>query len=144
MKHFITLTSILFALTAFAQSNNTDGGFAAKGYDVVAYFSNKVVKGNSDYQTKHGGAAYKFSTQENKELFIKNPEKYAPQYGGWCAYAMGTKGTKVDINPETYEIRDGKLYLFYNRFFTNTYDSWLKENPDKLVKEADKNWEKQK
>ena len=69
---------------------------------------------------------------------------YVPQYGGWCAYALGAKAKKVSIDPETYEIRDGKLYLFYNAFFNNTLESWLEEGPKELQKKADKNWEKLK
>lgn len=144
MKYIIILISTLIATSVFAQKYNADDGLAAKGYDVVAYFSNKAVKGKKELQVKHDGLTYWFYTPSNKADFEKEPDKYVPQYGGWCAYAMGTSGKYVDIDPETYEIRDGKLYLFYNRFFTNTYDSWLKENPEKLVKEADKNWEKQK
>lgn len=144
MKYIILLISTLMAASALAQKYNTDDGLAAKGYDVVAYFNNKAVKGKKEFQAKHDGLIYRFSTQANKAAFEKEPNKYVPQYGGWCAYAMGTSGKYVDIDPETFEIRDGKLYLFYNKFFTNTYDSWLTENPEKLVKEADKNWEKQK
>ena len=64
-----------------------------------------------------------------------------PQYGGWCAYAMADKGEKVSINPKTFEIRDGKLYLFYNSWGTNTLDLWKKENVKGLQKKADQNWE---
>lgn len=144
MKYLVIILSVFLSTASIAQDYNSNNGVAAKGYDVVAYFSNKAVKGKSEFQAKHDGLTYKFSTARNKELFEKNPEKYVPQYGGWCAYAMGTSGDKVDINPETYEIRDGKLYLFYNKFFTNTLESWLEENPDKLVKQADKNWANQK
>ncbi|MFB1040863.1 MAG: hypothetical protein QMC35_10435, partial [Polaribacter sp.] len=68
--------------------------------------------------------------------------QYVPQYGGWCAYAMGTKGKKVRIDAETFEIRDGKLYLFYNSWGNNKLESWLKENPTSLKKEAATNWKK--
>lgn len=144
MKYLLSLFITLAASTLFAQQPNATSGIAAKGYDVVAYFSNKAVKGTNGFQVTHDKLIYKFSSQKNKELFEKNPDKYIPQYGGWCAYAMGTSGDKVDIDPETFEIRDGKLYLFYNKFFTNTLESWKKEDPKKLATQADKNWAKQK
>lgn len=71
-----------------------------------------------------------------------NPQKYIPQYGGYCAYAIGAKGKKFSINPNTYEIRDGKLYLFYNEGKTNTLQLWLDYGADNLKEKADKNWQK--
>jgi beta-xylosidase len=65
-----------------------------------------------------------------------------PQYGGYCAFAMAIKWEKVSIDPETFEIRDGKLYLFYNSWGTNTFTSWIKEGPAQLILKADKNWQK--
>lgn len=106
---------------------NDSGKFVAKGYDVVAYFSGKAVVGNSKYVYSYNGTKFKFSTQANLNKFKANPKKYTPQYGGYCAYAMGKKGQKVPVNPKTYEIRDGKLYLFYNSYGTNTFTKWKKE-----------------
>ncbi|WP_299678287.1 YHS domain-containing (seleno)protein [uncultured Tenacibaculum sp.] len=139
----------LFALlfittTVFSQTEhlNTKKGIVAKGYDVVAYFSNTAVKGKKKLSTNHNGATYRFSSEENLKTFKENPDKYVPQYGGYCAYAIGVNGEKVDINPKTFEIRDGKLYLFYNSWGTNTLKLWLKEDPKKLKEQADKNWSK--
>lgn len=137
------MCAILLSTTAFSQ-NNTSKGIGVQGYDLVAYFSNQALKGKDEFTAKYDGVTYKFSSQKNKDLFAKNPTKYLPQYGGWCAYAMGTTGEKVSINPETFEIRNGKLYLFYNKLLTNTLDSWLKEKPEKLIPVADKNWAKLK
>lgn len=78
---------------------------------------------------------------KNKDLFAAAPVKYEPQYGGWCAYAMGAKGEKVSVDPETFKITDGKLFLFYNRFFTNTLKDWNKDE-NNLKINADKSWEK--
>lgn len=116
----------------------------AEGYDVVAYFNNKAIEGKENYSTVYDGVKYKFSSEVNRDIFKKTPEKYRPQYGGWCAYAIGAKNKKVSIDPETFEIRDGKLYLFYNSWGMNTLDNWKEENPKELKTKADRNWEKLK
>ena len=82
---------------------------------------------------------YYFSSQQNLNLFKANPSKYEPQFGGWCAYAMGNTGEKVEVDPETFKILNGKLYLFYNKLFTNTLKSWNK-NENKLLNQANANW----
>jgi hypothetical protein len=87
------------------------------------------------------GVVYYFSTKENVILFSKNPAGYEPQYGGWCAFAMGDYGKKVEINPETFKIVDGKLYLFYNAYLNNTLKSWNKDEKS-LKTKADSNWKK--
>jgi len=142
MKKVIILL-LLSSVTTFAQELdvNDQKGFIASGYDVVSYFSNKVIKGNSKFTYTYQGGHYKFSSQENLNKFKANTTKYAPQYGGYCAYAVGVKGEKVSINPKTFEIRDGKLYLFYNSWGTNTLDLWKKEDPKALKKKADSNWD---
>ena len=138
----------LFSVIAIAQDQpalrkkqfNLEGNLAIDGYDPVAYFkSNKAVKGKKDLAVSHQGIVYYFSSAENKEEFKKNPSHYEPQYGGWCAYAMGEKGEKVSIDPETFKIVDNKLYLFYNRFFNNTLKSWNKDEA-RLKKSADNHW----
>jgi YHS domain-containing protein len=119
---------------------NLESGVAIQGYDPVAYFTeNKAVKGNEKNSTNFSGVTYYFESQNNKELFLKNPTQYEPQYGGWCAFAMGDYGKKVEINPKTFKIYEGKLYLFYNAYFTNTLKSWNK-NEVNLKKQADNNW----
>jgi YHS domain-containing protein len=138
---------ILFLLIGYASLGqnidyNVKKGFVANGYDVVAYFNNHAVEGNKQFSTQFDGVKYKFSSQENLSAFLKNPKKYIPQYGGYCAYAIGTKSEKVSINPETFEIKDGRLYLFYNAWGTNTLELWKKENETKLQQQADKNWER--
>lgn len=121
---------------------NTKKGYAANGYDVVAYFDGKAIEGKKELSTNYDGANYKFSTQKNLDSFKSNPTKFIPQYGGYCAYAVAVSGKKVSINPETFEIRNGKLYLFYNSGKTNTLDLWTKESPEKLQTKADENWKK--
>jgi YHS domain-containing protein len=142
MKIFITLYFI--ALTsAFSQTTdyNTKKGFVAEGYDVVAYFNDDAIEGSKLYTTTFDGVKYKFSSQQNLDKFTKEPKKYIPQYGGYCAYAVAVNSKKVGIDPETYEIRDGKLYLFYNSWGNNTLKKWKKENVKGLQEKADLNWE---
>ncbi len=142
MKRVILVLSLIITSSVFSQKTdyNTQKGYIASGYDVVSYFSNKAVKGSAKFIYTFEGASYKFSSKENLERFKSNAAKYVPQYGGYCAYALGTSGEKVTINPKTFEIRDGKLYLFYNSWGTNTLEMWQKEDPEKLQKKADSNW----
>ena len=143
MRKILLLLFIAFSASAFAQKNYyTKKGAVAKGYDVVAYFSNEAKQGNKEISTEYDGVKFYFSSQENLNTFKKSPTKYIPQYGGFCAYAMGLKGSKVSINPKTFEIRDGKLYLFYNRGKTNTLTLWTNEGAEQLKVKADKNWKK--
>ena len=121
---------------------NLENGLAIKGYDPVAYFTqNKAVKGKKDLAVSYQGILYYFSTVETKEAFKAAPYKFEPEYGGWCAYAMGEKGEKVTVDPEIFKIWNGKLFLFYNKYFTNTLKDWNK-NETELKKKADINWPK--
>ena len=135
---FLFISSTIFA----QQDYNTKNGLIANGYDVVAYFNNKATKGNKKINTTFDGVKFLFSTKENLLKFKKSPKKYVPQYGGFCAYAIGKSSEKVAINPKTFEIRDGKLFLFYNSWGTNTLELWKKEGVKKLQKQADINWKK--
>ena len=122
------------------QFNVGKSSLAIEGYDPVSYFTaNKAVEGKKDLSFIYQGITYRFSTQQTKDAFIANPAKYEPQYGGWCAYAMGASGEKVEVDPETFKIVNGKLYLFYNSFFNNTLKSWNKDET-KLKTNADANW----
>lgn len=142
MKSLITVF-LLYASVCCSQTidYNTKKGFAVNGYDVVAYFNNQAMEGSKNFITEFDGINYKFISKENLNSFNKNPKKYLPQHGGYCAYAIGTKGDKVNINPETFEIKDGKLYLFYNAWGTNTLELWRNENPEVLRKKAGEKWE---
>ncbi|MBS1950376.1 MAG: YHS domain protein [Bacteroidetes bacterium] len=123
------------------QFNIEESGLALQGYDPVVYFvNNKAAKGKPEISILVEGVIYRFTSEKNKNTFLTNPSKYEPQYGGWCAYAMGSNGNKIEIDPETFKITDGKLYLFYNKFFTNTLKEWNK-NEVPLKTTADKNWE---
>jgi YHS domain-containing protein len=145
-RRLIALVALI-STTAFGQSVKTtqfnlEDGLAIEGHDPVAYFvQGKAVKGKKEFVYKIDAVAYYFSSTTNRDLFIKDPLKYAPQYGGWCAYAMGESGEKVAIDPGTFKILDGKLYLFYNAFFNNTLPKWNKDETA-LKSKADSNWRK--
>ena len=140
MKNFITILLITISTTFFAQEYNLKKGYVAEGYDVVSYFSNTPEKGDSAYTAKFEGVKFKFVSKQNLETFKSTPKKYTPAYGGFCAYAVGAKAERVSIDPETFEIRDGKLYLFYNSWGTNTFEMWQEEGAEQLKEKADKNW----
>ena len=143
---FITLL-LVFSVSTFGQTDvlrkkhfNLSKGIAISGYDPVAYFTvGKAVEGSSKISAEYQGITYYFSSAAYKELFSKNPSSYEPQYGGWCAYAMGTSGEKVEVDPSTFKIVNGKLYLFYNKYFNNTLKSWNKDE-NNLRSKADRNW----
>lgn len=143
MKSKTTLIALFLVIVSNAQivDYNIQNGFVAEGYDVVAYFDNQAQEGSTEFQTTHDGVSFKFSSQHNLNTFKSNPKKYIPQYGGYCAYAIGTDAKKVSINPKSFELRDGKLYLFYDTFWADTLKKWKEEDPDKLKDRADKNWE---
>ncbi len=149
MKSLLKLTVLmLFTFQGLSQDVNIrkkeyllENGSALSGYDPTAYFSGKARKGKKELSFLHEGINYQFATATNLENFKKNPAKYEPQYGGWCAYAMGSKGEKVEVDPETFKIVNGKLYLFYHTFFSNTLTDWnAYENT--LKAKADLNWTK--
>jgi hypothetical protein len=145
----LTLTIAATFTTANAQTDTRKKEFnldkssvAIQGYDPVAYFTqNKAVKGSKDIALFHEGITYYFASTQNKELFKANPGKYEPQYGGWCAYAMGASGEKVEIDPETFKITNGKLYLFYHSWVNNTLTKWNKDESN-LRPKADASWMK--
>jgi YHS domain-containing protein len=148
MKRIIVMLLLAVFTLGFANAQsairtkefNLEKGVAIQGYDPVAYFTqNKAVKGNRQYSAFADGVTYNFSNAANKELFIKDYKKYEPQYGGWCAYAMGATNEKVEIDPETFKIADGKLFLFYHSWVNNTLNKWNKDEMN-LKAKADKNW----
>ncbi|XOV93044.1 MAG: YHS domain-containing (seleno)protein [Bacteroidota bacterium] len=142
LKWYIVIFLLAFVQGANSQSYvNQKDGVGIQGYDPVAYFiDQKAIKGDENFAETFQGVYYFFKNEEDKSLFHQNPEKYLPQYGGWCAFAMA-KGEKVRIDPETFKVVDGKLYLFYNFYFNNTLASWNKDESG-LMRKADLNWKK--
>ncbi len=151
MKHLLTAVALLLIQVSISHAQdaairtkqfNLENKLAIQGYDPVAYFKqNSAVKGSKEFSTYYQGATYYFSSAANKEEFKKNPAAYEPQYGGWCAYALGAKGEKVEIDPKTFKVTNGKLYLFYNKYFNNTLPKWNSDEIQ-LKSNADVNWNK--
>lgn len=150
MKRIIAplIFMLLLTFTALAQVDasriknfNIKNSLALEGYDPVSYFSSKPQEGKSQFKFTSKGITYYFINQSNLDKFKASPEKYEPAYGGWCAYAMGDSGEKVKVDPETFKIIEGKLYLFYNFWGNNTLTDWNK-NESGLKLKADQNWRK--
>jgi YHS domain-containing protein len=125
---------------AFAQSKtliNVDrSGLAVQGYDVVAYFTEgKPVKGNPQFTSTHGGGTYHFASAEHKAAFDKEPAKYAPQFGGFCAWAV-SKNSTASIEPDAFQVVGGRLLLQYDK---GIRDKFNKDTAGNLAK-ADANW----
>jgi len=115
---------------------------ALDGYDTVAYFTEgKAVKGKSAFISTYRGVMYQFASDANRSLFAKDPENYLPTYGGWCATAMGAKGTKVEIDPTNFKVSGGRLFLFYKDFFSDALKDWNKHEAE-WEPAADTNWKK--
>ncbi len=144
MKKFIIilLAFVSFSINAQQIDYNLKKGAIAEGYDVTEYFNDRAVEGSKKISTTHDGATFYFANQANLDKFKANPEKFIPQYGGYCAYAIADDGKKVQIDPESFEIRDGKLYLFYDAFWSHTLKKWKEEGPEKLKGQADAAWAK--
>lgn len=113
-----------------------DNGVAIRGADPVAYFQEgKSVEGNSQFAYQWMNATWYFSSAENRDLFVKNPRKYAPQYGGFCAWAV-SRGYTAPIDPDVWKIVDGKLYLNYNK---GVQKNWERDIPDNIAR-GDRHW----
>jgi YHS domain-containing protein len=135
--------SISTSISTFAKDSpllNSEDGIALHGYDPVSYFQKSgPVEGKKEFTIEDGGATYHFLNSENRESFKKEPKKYLPAYGGYCAYAMGASGDFVDIEPTSYKITNGKLLLFYKGVFNDTRAKWNKAESD-LSAKAEANW----
>lgn len=119
--------------------NLTEQNVAISGYDPVSYFSDRPIPGNPDISASYGDATYHFATAENKAQFEADPERYIPQYGGFCAVAV-SEGKLVPVDPETYKVTEGKLYLFYNGEHGNTKPQWEADEAT-MKRNADEQWE---
>lgn len=126
----------LVSAAAFAGAYFEKGGTAIGGYDPVAYFKqNKPVKGSTAYTATHEGSTFHFASAANRDAFAADPARYAPQYGGFCAYAVAN-GYKAKIEPDAFTIVNDKLYLNYDQ---SVQRRWRRDIPGYIAK-GDRNW----
>ena len=120
-----------------AQVNQDGRGLALEGYDAVAYFKENLPReGKPEFTTDYNDAKWQFASKENLDAFTKEPAKYAPQYGGYCAWAVGHNYTAKG-DPQAWKIVDGKLYLNYNK---DVQAKWAEDIP-KYITDGDQNWQ---
>jgi len=136
------LLFVLLALAALStlvsakELRNLENGVAIQGYDPVAFFTDKrPVKGDAQFQSEYRGAKYYFASADHKAAFDKEPAKYEPQFGGFCAYGA-SRGKTVPIKIETWEIVNGRLLLQYDLDVKSKFD----KDPQGTLRKADENW----
>lgn len=137
------LAAMIGGASAFADDSiNTGyfGGVAIMGYDTVAYFTEgKAVKGSEEFSYDWLGTPWHFASKKHQEMFINEPDKYAPQFGGYCAPEVAVTGTAtINVDPEAFKIIDGKLYLVYDVVDAD----YFKDNAKELVPKGVENWPK--
>ncbi|MBC8793734.1 MAG: YHS domain protein [Tagaea sp. CACIAM 22H2] len=138
MARFFALIFLVLACVrpAAADAVFAENGVAVRGTDVVAYFTvGDVVPGKPEFRHDWNGAAWHFASAQNRDAFAADPQRYAPQYGGFCAWAVANNYT-APIDPEAWRIVDGKLYLNYSRFVQLRWDMSRAAN----ISKADANW----
>jgi len=138
----VLFSALTFSAAAGAAVDPIYTGFfsnqAIDGYDAVAYFTEgRPVKGSNEFAYEYQGAVWKFASQEHLDMFIADPQAYAPQYGGYCAYAVA-QGDTASAEPDLWTIHDGKLYLNYNRKINEQF----RNDIDAFIEQADQNWPK--
>jgi YHS domain-containing protein len=132
------VTAFLLATPAISQAGEiyTTDGVAINGYDPVAYFTEQApVRGNAELTASYKGATFHFSSQQNRDAFIRSPERYAPQYGGYCAYGLA-RGYKATTQPQAFTIVDDKLYLNYS---DEVMATWRRDTAG-YIEKGDANW----
>ena len=138
----LAVSSVVFAQDKMA--NNIDNSnIALEGYSPVSYLDLELAQmGNKAYKSEHKKVVYYFTSADQKATFDKNPEKYVPQYGGYCAFGCYA-GAKFRVNPNKFIVEDGKYYLYLTNVELDAKQLWLAENNhSKLKSVADKNWKK--
>lgn len=147
MRHLgVGVLSVLVLLTrapqawAHADKNVDAAGVILKGYDVTSYFHGaQPRKGQPHLSAQFEGATYLFADENGRKEFLNDPRKFAPRFGGWCAFAVADSKSKVDVDPTSFLIQDGHLLLFYNGLWANTRKKWQKD-PQTFLRTADANW----
>ncbi len=135
MKMLIAALAVVFATTK-APINTQSDNLALRGYDAVAYFSDgQAVRGLPQFATMWNGAAWRFATADHRDRFVREPSKYAPQFGGYCAWAVG-HGYTADGDPEAWTIVDGRLYVNYSKRVQRMWS----ENVQEHIRQGQANW----
>ena len=139
IKQFLIAMVAMLAFSAGAMAGDyTNSTTAVQGYDVVSYQTGKrPIRGNGNFVSTYKGATYQFSSKANLDMFKDNPGKYAPAYGGYCAFGVSV-GKKFIGDPEVWRVVDGTLYLNLD---TGIQSEWLKDVPGR-IKTADTKWKK--
>lgn len=136
MKTLTILFLSVLSLSGFSQQVYATDDGAIRGYDPVAYFeSGEPTKGSSEFTYGWNGATWYFASQKNLDMFKNDPESYSPQYGGFCAYAVGN-GYTYEADPNAWKIVEGKLYLNYSKGIQKKWSA----KQDYFIKQADTNW----
>lgn len=133
---FAAIALSVIAFGSYAGEFNESNGVAIKGHDPVAFFTEgKPVRGRDDLRFDYKGSTFVFANADNRAAFAADPEKYAPQYGGYCAFGTA-RGYKADIDPATFTVIDGRLYLNYN---AQVQREWTADRP-RFIRQADERW----
>ncbi|MEM7086928.1 MAG: YHS domain-containing (seleno)protein [Bacteroidota bacterium] len=147
IKSVLVLFTLFAGINLFAQdkmANNIDNSnIALQGYSPVSYLDLSLAqRGNKNFKSEYEKVTYYFTSAEQKAAFDKNPGKYLPQFGGYCAFGVYA-GAKFRVDPNKFMVKDGKYYLFLNNVELDAQQLWMAENDHyKLKKAADKNWSK--
>jgi YHS domain-containing protein len=136
LRIFLLALGLFNAPAAFAQTVNVEDGVAVRGTDVVAYFrEGRALPGKPEFAHDWNGATWRFSSAANRDAFAADPERFAPQYGGFCAWAV-SQGYRAPVDPDAWRMVDGKLYLNYSRMIQLRWDLARASN----IAKADSNW----
>jgi len=147
LKSVLVLFTLLAGISLSAQdkmANNIDNSnIALQGYSAVSYLDLALAqRGSKNFKSEYGKVVYYFTSAKQKATFDKNPSKYLPQFGGFCAFGVYA-GAKFRVDPNKFMVKDGKYYLFLNNVELDAQQLWMAENDhSKLKKAADKNWGK--
>ena len=143
----LIVTTLLISTLGFAQNfkanhNTDDSKIALQGYSPVSYLDLGIAqKGLKEYKVTYDGLAYYFTSEDQQKSFEANPQKYLPQYGGYCAFGIAV-GAKFRVDPNKFIVKDGKYYLFLYDLEVDAQQLWLADNHKELVQKADANWTK--
>ena len=138
---FLTVNKVSPVAWGWWGETNTDSGAALRAYDPVGYLENgSAVKGKDGISYTWRDAVWYFASDENKNRFAADPVAYAPQFGGFCTFAV-SKGFTADVDPEAWHVENGRLYLFADK---NVRDSWVAAISEGSVERSEQNWAKRR